>query len=100
MLLWCRAVDQDRWTGTVATVQVTQEVASAQTTLFSILSPVVAKKGNIRVPCNGTSRSGSNVLPLHTVADGDNNGEIRKMTERAGVRNVTTNHALNTYNGF
>ena len=61
-------------------------VVFTQTTLLSIISPVVAKKYELRVPRNGTSRSGSNLLHLHAVADVDQNREMGKMTEAADAR--------------
>ena len=61
-------------------------VASVQTTLMSIISLVVAKQYDLGVPCNCTSRLGSNLLHLHAVADVDQNGEMGKMTEAADAR--------------
>ena len=47
---------------------------------------MLAKKDDLGVPRNGTSRSGSNLLHLHAVADADQNGEMGKMTEAADAR--------------
>ena len=44
------------------------------------------KKNDLGVPRNSTSRSGSNMLHLHAVADVDQNGEMGKMTEAADAR--------------
>ena len=60
-------------------------VVFTQTTLLSIISPVVAKKYELRVPRNGTSRSGLNLSHVHAVTDVDQNRERWKRTEAVDV---------------
>ena len=61
-------------------------VASVQTTLMSIISLVVAKQYDLGVPCNCTSRLGSNLLHLHAVVDVDQHGKIGERTEAVDTR--------------
>ena len=56
-------------------------VVSSQTALLLVISLVVAQKYDPGVSHNDTSRSGSDLLHLHAVADVDQNEERGKRTE-------------------